>query len=180
MLRKWRMLAPVPNAWGARAMTETGSIDKNASLWPVVLVFSAACLILSVVAGALMQLLDLTPNTGVGIGTEIGAAYVSVRKFALDHRRPLSGSERLRFALLAFVAMLLITVALTVVVSLIVIGAKELPAVIAELQTAVAANTSLIVFALALSGLLSFAILYFASGWLSRWLANKRAATNKI
>jgi len=150
--------------------------EKDANLWPAIFYFSVAYVVVSVLVGAVLQLLDVNPNSGVSIGILVGAVYVAVRKFVLEHQRPFTRGEQLRFSGLAFLATVLASIMLIFILSLVFIGARDLPAVITELPALVASQANLIAFALIIACLVSFAVLYFTSGWLSRSLAKKLAS----
>lgn len=87
--------------------------------------------------------------------------------------------EQLRFALLALIAIIFISLIQAVATALVVIGRNELPALITEAQAWVAGKAGLLAFMIAVMVLFSFAILYFTSGWSSRWFAKRLAATGK-
>jgi choline-glycine betaine transporter len=68
-----------------------------------------------------------------------------------------------------------ITLIQAVVVAPFLIGKDEMQAFIAEAPAWIAGNTGLLAFIIAFVALLYFVILYFASGWLSRF--GKRLGT---
>jgi hypothetical protein len=156
------------------------TLENESNLWPSVLLFSVTYLCLSAVVTAVLMIFDIDANSGVAIGVLVAATAIAARKFVLDHRRALQRGEQLRFALLAFIAMLLITLIQVVVAALIGIGKDALQALIAETQTWVAANTGLLAFVVAAAALVYFAILYFTCGWFSRWFAKRLATTGQI
>lgn len=105
---------------------------------------------------------------------------VAMRKFTLDHRRALRRGEQLRFALLAIGALVVITLIQAIAVLPFVVGKDEMQAFITEAQAWVAANTNLLAFIIAGVAIVYFAILYFTSGWFSRWFSKRLATTGKI
>ena len=64
-------------------------------------------LVSALVTGVLIAF-DLNSNTGVSAGLLVAATTVAARKFVIDHRRPLSRGEQVRFALLATAATLVL------------------------------------------------------------------------
>ncbi len=156
------------------------TLETESNLWPCVLLFSGAYLILSAVSTAVLMIFDLNANTGVAVGVLVAATATAARKFVLDHRRALRSGEQLRFAVLALIATILVTLVQLVAAVLIVTGKDELPALIEEVQALIAGNTSLLTFVVAAVALVFFAILYFTSGWFSRLFDKRLAATGKI
>jgi hypothetical protein len=123
---------------------------------------------------------DLNANSGVAVGILVAATATAARKFVLDHHRALKRGEQLRFALLAFLATILITFIQLAVTVLIVIGKDELPALIAEVQAWIAGNAGLIALVIAVVAVVYFAVLYFTSGYFSRLFDKRLAAMGKI
>lgn len=158
----------------------SATLDTESNLWPALLLFSVTYLGLSAVATAVLVIFNINANTGVAIGILVAAIAIAMRKFALDHRRALRRGKQLRFASLAIGALVVITLIQAVAVLPFVIGKDEMQAFIAEAQTWIAANTSLLAFIIAAVVLVYFAVLYFASGWFSRWFAKRLAATGRI
>lgn len=158
-------------------MTGT-TLDSEGNLWPALLLFSVTYLGVSAVVTAVLVFFDIDANNGAAIGVLVAA--VAMRKFALDHRRALRRGEQLRFALLAIVALVVITLIQAVAVLPFVIGKDELQAFMTEAQAWIAANAILLAFITAGVAILYFAILYFTSGWFSGWYSKRLATTGKI
>jgi hypothetical protein len=156
------------------------TLETNTNLWPPVLLFSVLYLGLSALVTTVLVIFDLNANSGVGIGVLVASTAVAARKFVVDHRRPFTRAEQLRFTLLAFAALLVISVLQIVAVGILLIGPEALPAVITDTRTWIAENTALVLGIVAVVLLIYFAIVYFASGWFSRMFAKRLAATGKI
>jgi hypothetical protein len=154
--------------------------ETESNLWPSVLLFSVVYLGLSALVTGVLVIFNLNANSGVGIGVLVAATATAARKFVVDHRRPLSRKEQLRFTLLAFAALILISLVQLVAAGLLLIGINALPAAIAAARAWVAANAGLLSGIVGFVLLLYFAILYFTSGWFSRLFAKRLAATGKI
>ena len=155
-------------------------IEEKASLWPAVLLFSVAYLLVSALVTGVLIAFDLNSNTGVSIGLLLAATAIAARKFVIDHRRPLSRGEQVQFALWATAATLVITLIQVVVVMPMFFTAAELPQLIAEAKTWAAANAVLLSLISLVVLFLSLMVLYFASGWFSRWFDKRLTATGKI
>lgn len=142
----------------------TGATTDTASnLWPPLLHFSLTYILLSALVTAVLFAFDLNANTGVAIGTLVGSTAVGARKFVLDHRRAMQESEQLRFALLAFAAIILITIVQFAVTVAVVIGKDEMSAAYDEAKTALAGNAILFSSIVVIVMLVYFAILYSSS-----------------
>ena len=158
----------------------SATIEKKASLWPAVLLFSVTYLLVSALVTGVLIAFDLNSNTGVSAGLLVAATTVAARKFVIDHRRPLSRGEQVRFALLATAATLVITIIQLAVVMPMFFTAAELPQLIAEAKAWAAANAGLLSLISLVVLLLSLMVLYFTAGWFSRWFDKRLTATGKI
>jgi uncharacterized membrane protein len=158
----------------------TSTTTQTSNLWPPLLQFSLAYILLSALITAILFIFDLNANTGEAIGTLMGATVVGARKFVIDHSRAMQGGEQLRFSLLAFAAIILITIAQFLVTVALVIGKDEMSAAYDEAKAALAGNAVLFSSIVVIVMLVYFAILYFSSGWFSRMFAKRLAATGKI
>jgi hypothetical protein len=156
-------------------MTTTPA-SGEANLWPALITFSIAYLVVSAMVTAVLVYLDLNSNTGLSVAILITATAAAAQKFVAGHGRALSRREQLRFAFLATVATMLLSIVQMAVIVPIYFSAAELPQLADETRAWVAANIWLVAFiALFVVGLF-FAVLYFASGGFSRMFA-KRLAT---
>jgi hypothetical protein len=156
-------------------MTTTPT-SGEANLWPALITFSIAYLVASAMVTAVLVYLDLNSNTGVSVAILIAATAAAAQKFVAGRGRALSRREQLRFAFLATVASMLLSIVQMAVILPIYLSAAELPQLADETRAWVAANVGLVVFiALFVVGVF-FAVLYFASGGFSRMFA-KRLAT---
>ena len=156
-------------------MTTTPA-SGEANLWPALITFSIAYLVVSAMVTAVLVYLDLNSNTGLSVAILIAATAAAAQKFVAGHGRALSRREQLRFAFLATVASMLLSIVQMAVIVPIYFSAAELPQLVDETRAWVAANIWLVAFiALFVVGL-CFAVLYFASGGFSRMFA-KRLAT---
>lgn len=155
------------------------ALETKSNLWPAVLLFSLVYLGVSAVVTAILVGFDIDTNSGVAIGIPVAATALAARKFVLDYRRPLRRGEQLRFALLTFVALPVITLIQAIAVLPFVVGKDEMQVFIVEAQAWIAGNTGLLAFIIAFVAIVYFVILYFASGWFSRWFAKRLAATGK-
>ena len=156
-------------------MTTTPT-SGEANLWPALITFSIAYLLASAMVTAVLVYLDINSNTGVSVAILIAATAAAAQKFVAGHGRALSRREQLRFAFLATVASMLLSIVQMAVIVPIYFSAAELPQLADEARAWVAANVGLVAFiALFVVGLF-FAVLYFASGAFSRMFA-KRLAT---
>ncbi len=158
----------------------TSTTIETSNLWPPLLHFSLTYVVLSAVVTAVLFAFDINANTGVAIGIVMAATAVGTRKFVLDHRRAMQRGEQLRFALLAFAAIILITIVQFIVTVLAVIGKDEMSAAYDEAKAALAGNAILFAGIVVIVMLVYFAILYFSSGWFTRMFARRLAATGKI
>ncbi len=158
----------------------SATLETEGNLWPAVLLFSVTYIVISALVTAVLVIFDLNANSGVALGVLVAATAAAARKFVVDHRRPLGRSEQLRFAILAFMAIILITLLQAVVTALVVIGKDEVPALIAEAQAWIAANATILAIVSAVVALVYFAVLYFASGWFSRLFDKRLTATGRI
>ena len=162
-----------------KGLKMTTPLETESNLWPTVLLFGLTYLGVSAVVTAVLVGFDINANNGIAIGILVAATAVAAREFVLDHRRALRRGEQVRFAFLALVALVPITIIQAVVVVPFAIGKDEMQAFIVEAQAWIAGNTGPLVFIIAFVAILYFAILYFASGWFSRWFAKRLAATGK-
>jgi hypothetical protein len=154
----------------------TPPASGEANLWPALITFSIAYLVVSAMVTAVLVYLDLNSNTGLSVAILIAATAAAAQKFVAGHGRALSRREQLRFAFLATVATMLLSIVQMAVIVPIYFSAAELPQLADETRAWVAANIWLVAFiALFVVGLF-FAVLYFASGGFSRMFA-KRLAT---
>ena len=154
--------------------------DPASNLWPPLLHFSLTYIAISALITAILFIFDLNANTGEAIGTLMGATAVGARKFAIDYRRPMQRGEQLRFTLLAFAAIILITIAQFLVTVALVIGKDEMMAAYEEARATLAGNAILFSSIAVVVMLVYFAIVHFSSGWFSRTFAKRLAATGKI
>jgi hypothetical protein len=160
-------------------MTDT-SLATNGRMGACLLVFGLAYLVMSALVTAVLVIFNLDAPGGVAIGVLVAATVIAARTFVLGHRRPLRRGEQLRFALLALGLILLISLLQLVVLVPMVVGKAELPALIAEVQTGIAANMAVMALVITVVVLLYFAILYFTSGWFSRRFSMRLATTGRI
>lgn len=114
------------------------TLEANTNLWPAVLLFSVLYLGLSALITTVLVIFDLNANSGVGIGVLVAATAAAARKFVVDHRRPFSRAEQLRFTLLAFAALLVTSVLQIVAAGFLLIGLEALPAAITETRAWIA------------------------------------------
>jgi hypothetical protein len=153
-------------------MTTTPT-SGEANLWPALITFSIAYLVASAMVTAVLVYLDLNSNTGVSAAILIAATAAAAQKFVAGRGRALSRREQLRFAFLATVASMVLSIVQMAVILPIYFSAAELPQLADETWAWVAANVGLVAFiALFVVGLF-FAVLYFASGGFSRMFAKR-------
>ena len=155
-------------------------IEEKASLRPALITFSIAYLVVSAMVTAVLVYLDRNSNTGVSVAILIAATAAAAQKFVAGHGRALSRREQLRFALLATVASLLLSILQMAAILPIYFSAAELPQLADETRAWVAANVGLVSFIAIFAIGLFFAVLYFASGWFSRMFDKRLTATGKI
>jgi hypothetical protein len=130
-------------------------------------------LVASAMVTAVLVYLDLNSNTGVSAAILIAATAAAAQKFVAGRGRALSRREQLRFAFLATVASMVLSIVQMAVILPIYFSAAELPQLADETWAWVAANVGLVAFiALFVVGLF-FAVLYFASGGFSRMFAKR-------
>lgn len=153
---------------------------ETSNLWPPLLHFSLTYILISALLTAFLFAFHLNANTGEAVATLMGATVVGARKFVSDQRRAMQRGEQLRFTLLAFAAIILITIAQFLVTVALVVGRDEMSAAYEEAKAALAGNGILFSSIVVIVMLLYFAILYFSSGWFSRMFAKRLAATGKI
>ncbi len=159
----------------------TAAEDENpVNLWPYVLQVSLVYIVATVVVGAIQYVVDLEPNIAIGIGILLASAVMPVRNFVLDHHRPFKRREQLRFALLAFVAVLVVSIALIALATLFVGGLKNIWSFLNEVNATPQELALAIAMVLLFSGVVAFAVLYFAAGMFSRWYSKRLAEKGKI
>ena len=156
------------------------SIEQKASLWPALITFSIAYLVVSAMVTAVLVYLDRNSNTGVSAAILIAATAAAAQKFVAGHGRALSRREQLRFAFLATVASLLLSIVQMAAILPVYLSAAELPQLANETRAWVAANVGLVAFIAFFVVGLFFGVLYFASGWFSRMFAKRLTASGKI
>ncbi len=151
----------------------SASVDTESSLWPAVLLFSAVYLGVSAVVTAILVGFDINANSGVTTGVLIGSVAAGIHKFVTTYRRALNRGEQLRFAVLAFLAVLIITCIQIVCVFPFLVTVDERQAFMTEAQAWIAEHSGLLAGITVVVALIYFGILYFTSGWLSRWFAKR-------
>ena len=156
-------------------MTTTPA-SGEANLWPALITFSIAYLVVSAMVTTVLVVLDINSNTGVSVAVLVAAAAAAAQKFVAGHGRALSRREQLRSAFLATLASMLLSIVQMAAILPIYFSAAELPQLADETRAWIAANVGLVaLIAIFVVGLF-FAVLYFASGAFSRMFA-KRLAT---
>ncbi len=158
----------------------SATLETEGRLRASLLMFGVTYLVLSALGTAVLVIFDIQANGGVAIGVLVAATAIAARTFVLDHRRALRRGEQLRFALLALGTVVLITLLQAAVAVPMVVTRSELPALMAEVQAWIAANTSMLALVIAGVVLVYFAILYFTSGWLSRRFATRLTTAGRI
>ena len=83
--------------------------DTESDFWPAVLLFSAVYLGVSALVTAILVGFDIDANSGIATGVLVGSVAAGANKFVAAYRRPFERGEQRRFALLAFLALLVMT-----------------------------------------------------------------------
>jgi small-conductance mechanosensitive channel len=161
-------------------MATAAEEDNPVNLWPYVLQLSLVYISATVVLGAIQYVVDMEPNIAIGIGILLASAVMPARTFVLDHHRPFKRSEQLRFASLAFVAVLVVSIALIALAALFAGGLKNIWSLMNELNATPQELAMAIAMVLLFSGVVAFAVLYFAVGMFSRWYKKRLAEEGKI
>jgi len=161
-------------------MATAAEDEKPVNLWPYVVQLNLVYIVATVVVGAIQYVVDLEPNIAIGIGILLASAVMPVRKFELDHHRPFKRREQLRFALLAFVAVVVVSIALIALATLFVGGLKDIWSFMNELNATPQELALAIALVLLFSGVVAFAVLYFAAGMFSQWYSKRLAEKGKI
>jgi len=161
-------------------MATAAEEDNPVNLWPYVLQLSLVYISATVVLGAIQYVVDMEPNIAIGIGILLASAVMPARTFVLDHHRPFKRSEQLRFAILAFVAVLVVSIALIALAALFAGGLKNIWSLMNELNATPQELAMAIAMVLLFSGVVAFAVLYFAVGMFSRWYKKRLAEEGKI
>jgi len=161
-------------------MATAAAEDNPVNLWPYVLQLSLVYISATVVLGAIQYVVDMEPNIAIGIGILLASAVMPARTFVLDHHRPFKRSEQLRFAILAFVAVLVVSIALIALAALFAGGLKNIWSLMNELNATPQELAMAIAMVLLFSGVVAFAVLYFAVGMFSRWYKKRLAEEGKI
>jgi len=161
-------------------MATAAEEDNPVNLWPYVLQLSLVYISATVVLGAIQYVVDMEPNIAIGIGILLASAVMPARTFVLDHHRPFKRSEQLRFAILAFVAVLVVSIALIALAALFAGGLKNIWSLMNELNATPQELALAIAMVLLFSGVVAFAVLYFAVGMFSRWYKKRLAEEGKI
>jgi hypothetical protein len=126
---------------------------------------------------AVLVYFDINSNTGVSVAILIAATAAAAQKFVAGHGRALTRGEQLRFAVLATVATILLSVVQMAAIVPVYFSTAELPQLADETLAWIAANSGLVAFIAIFVIVLFFAVLYFASGSFSRMFV-KRLATS--
>jgi hypothetical protein len=155
-------------------MTTTPT-SGEANLWPALITFSIAYLLVSAMVTAVLVYFDINSNTGVSVAILIAATAAAAQRFVAGHGRALSRREQLRFAFLATLASMLLSVVQLAAIIPVYFSAAELPQLADETRAWVAANVGLVAFITLFVVALFFAVLYFASGAFSRMFARRLA-----
>ena len=161
-------------------MATAAEDEKPVNLWPYVVQLNLVYIVATVVVGAIQYVVDLEPNIAIGIGILLASAVMPVRKFVLDHHRPFKRLEQLRFALLAFVAVVVVSIALIALATLFVGGLNDIWSFMHELNVTPQELALAIAMTLLFSGVVAFAVLYFAAGMFSQWYSKRLAEKGKI
>lgn len=156
-------------------MTGWDSIEDPADLWPAVVQYTLYYVGCSALAGAVLYVLDASANSGMSASVLIAATYAAAHKFVTKYHRPFNRGEQLRFAGVAFLATLLISALMFLGVGLVIVGPADLPQAATELVALATANAKVFAIALVIASLISFGLLYFSSGWSSRFLSKRLA-----
>lgn len=156
----------------------TGTPEHDASLWPAIAWFCLAFLLASAATTAVLFLFDITSNSGVTAAILIAATAAAMHKFVADNHRALRRGERWRFALLATLATIVLTLVQLAAVVMWFLKPGELPQLVAEAKVWAAENAGLLAIVCVVVVLFTLAVLYFASGWFSRSLAKRLAPTS--
>lgn len=149
----------------------------NVSLWPALLRFTVAYVALSAVITAVLTAFDLDSNTGVSAALLVAATGAAAQKFVVDNRRALTSGERLRFAGLATLVLIPVTLIQLAVATMVFLTAEEIPAAASEVQLWLADNVGLVAGLAAFVVLFSLAVVYFSAGLLSRALVKRLPAS---
>ncbi len=150
------------------------------NLWPATLAFTLTYLAASAVVTGVLTIFDLDSNTGLAVGLLMAGVVAAAYTFVGRYGRGMDRREQLRFAVLGTLAVAAATLLQVLAVGLYFFKLEEWPQVFEEMGTWAAANTALLAIIVALIVLLTFAVLYFSSGWLTRSIAKRNAATAKI
>lgn len=153
--------------------------EEKANLWPALAMFAIVYLALSAAVSAVLIFFDLNSNTGVSVAILIAATAAAAQKFVAGHGRALSRREQLRFALLATVASMLLSIVQIAAIVPIYFSAAELPQLAEETRAWVAANVGLVILITVFVIGVFFAVLYFASGGFSRMFVKRLGAEGK-
>ncbi len=153
---------------------------ESVNLWPALLQFSIAYLLLSALVTGLLIAFNIDSNTGLSIGLLMAAAIVGARKFVIDYERPMRRGEQVRFALWATAATMAVTLIQVAVVLPLYVSTAEMPQLIADGKSWAAANAGLLAIISLVVLLLTLLMLYVASGIFSRMFDKRRIASGKI
>ena len=161
-------------------MATAAEEDNPVNLWPYVLQLSLVYISATVVLGAIQYVVDMEPNIAIGIGILLASAVMPARTFVLDHHRPFKRSEQLRFAILAFVAVLVVSMALVALATLFAGGLKNIWSFMNELNATPQELALAITMMLLFSGVVAFAAFYFAAGMFSQWYSKRFSERGKV
>jgi len=148
-------------------MTAAAS-ETEINLWPYVLQLNVAYVAGIVAYMLVIYLTGWSGNSGVNSGILVAATLLPMQRFVHDHRRALTKRERLRFAVLGLVTSTLLWLAVVALFAALIMGTQGATSLVSGLQYVGPNYLTLMVVVFVLGCIVSFAVLYFMSGILSR------------
>lgn len=147
------------------------SNDGPVRVMPFVMVFAVTYAILTLVVLVFVTLLGLPSNSGLAIGSLIGAATFAASRFSAEIGRPPQGPETMKLAVLSLAAVILMSVPLTLAaLAFTGVTFSEFTAVVSDIFGKL--DTATTVGIIAFTAAFHLAGLYFSYGPLARIIAH--------
>ncbi|MEX0732244.1 MAG: ABZJ_00895 family protein [Aquisalimonadaceae bacterium] len=135
--------------------------------------YTAIIVIIAIAYFLLESLLgrELDYNSGIAVGSLLGAGMLSANRFVKDHQRAPSPHERTRLVWVGVLSTLLIAILLILLVTVVVFGEDTSLAVLLLLDQANDMIAFAVLFGILVASAVHAGLLYLAYGYMARKLA---------